>query len=52
MRNSIVSLLNNLVYGKKNKKNLDNFRARMKARQNAVNARIAAAKKRNNNGRR
>jgi hypothetical protein len=52
MRNSVVTLLNNLIYGRKNKKNLDNTIAGIKRRQNAATARIAAAKKRNNNGRR
>lgn len=52
MRNGIASLLNNLFYAKRNKKNLNNTIAGIKRRQNAAKARIAAAKKTNNNGRR
>lgn len=48
----IIALLNNAIYGRKNKKNLNNTIAAIKRRQNAAKARLAAKNKNRNGNRR
>ena len=49
MRNGLAGLFG-LMYANKNKKNLNKVIAGINARQKAAKARLAAAKRRNNNG--